>query len=140
MNKPIAKIGDINVEKVPEDIAPVSYEFIEIVPVYPGCEKYTTNDKRKKCMSEKITKLINKKFNTGLGVEYNLSGRQKISTQFTIDKNGNVTNIEVRAPHAGLEAEAKRVINKIPHMQPGLQSKVPVGVIYTLPIVFDIQN
>ena len=121
-----------------EDLVP--FTRIEKVPVYPGCEKYNTNDKRKKCMSKKISKLINKKFNTGLGSEYGLSGRQKITTQFTIDKNGMVTDLKIRGPHKGLEKEAKRVINKIPKMEPGKQRNVPVGVIYTLPIVFDVMD
>lgn len=118
----------------------VPFSRIEKVPVYPGCEKYTTNDDRKKCMSKKITKLIGKKFNVDIGSEYGISGRQKISTQFTIDKKGNVTDIKIRGPHHALENEAKRVINKIPKMQPGLQRQTPVGVIYTLPIIYDARN
>jgi protein TonB len=72
--------------------------------------------------------------------DYGISGRQKISTQFTIDKNGDVTDIKIRGPHHALENEAKRVIHKIPKMEPGLQSNVPVGVIYTLPIVYDARD
>ena len=142
-DKPEARPVDVNAvyggEDDPEDEEDlVPFIFIEKVPVYPGCEKYNTNDKRKKCMSQKINKLINRKFNTGLGSEYGLSGRQKITTQFTIDKNGMITDLMIRAPHKGLEKEAKRVINKIPKMEPGKQRNVPVGVIYTLPIVFDV--
>ena len=118
----------------------VPFTLIEKVPVYPGCEKYTTNNDRKKCMSDKITKLIGNKFNIDIGSQYGLSGRQKITTQFTIDKFGNVTDIKIRGPHPALEKEANRVINKIPKMEPGLQRQVPVGVIYTLPIVFDSRN
>ena len=72
-------------------------------------------------MSDKISKLIGKTFNTDIGSNYGISGRQKISTQFTIDKYGNVTDIKTRGPHPALEKEANRVINKIPKMQPGLQ-------------------
>jgi len=134
------KVDDIiNIEK-PVDPVIVDFIRVEQVPVYPGCEKYNTNDDRKKCMSKKITKLIGKKFNVDIGSEYGISGRQKISTQFTINKNGDVTDIKIRGPHHALENEAKRVINKIPKMQPGLQRQVPVGVIYTLPIVYDARN
>lgn len=137
---PIADPGDI-VDATPiDDLIFVPFSKIEKVPVYPGCERHKTNDKRKKCMSEKITKLINKRFNTDLGSEYGLSGRQRINTQFTIDKNGNVTDVKIRGPHNVLEKEANRVINKIPNMEPGLQRNVPVGVIYTLPIIFDIRD
>lgn len=133
------KIDDIPNIKVPDPVI-VDFISVEKVPVYPGCEKYTNNDELKKCMSDKITKLIGKQFNVDIGSEYGISGRQKISTQFTIDKYGNVTDIKIRGPHHALENEAKRVINKIPKMEPGLQRLVPVGVIYTLPIVYDARN
>ncbi|MBO3115555.1 energy transducer TonB [Winogradskyella sp. DF17] len=113
---------------------------VQVVPIFPGCEKYSTNEKRKKCMSKKIGKLINKKFNTEIGSEYGIVGKQKIYTQFTIDSNGEVSDIKVRGPHPALEKEAQRVISKIPKMQPGLQQDKPVGVIYTLPITFLIKQ
>ena len=89
--------------------------------------------------SQKINKLVNRKFNTEIASEYGLSGVQKIYTQFTIDKNGNVVDIKARAPHPALEKEAQRIIDKIPHMKPGYQRDVAVGVIYNLPITFQVQ-
>ena len=77
-------------------------------------------------MSDKIIKLIGKKFNTDIGADYGISGKQRIHTQFTIDKNGNVTDVKIRGPHHALEKEANRVINQIPKMEPGLQRLVPV--------------
>lgn len=140
ISKDPVKVGDIDVIDEPVELGDVPFVAIEKVPVYPGCGKYKTNNKRKKCMSERITKLINNKFNTGIGYKYGLSGRQRIHTQFTIDKNGTITDIKIKGPHSALEKEANRVINKIPKMEPGLQRNIPVGVIYTLPIVFDIRN
>ncbi len=90
-------------------------------------------------MSEKISKLIRKKFNPDLADGLGLSGKQKIDVQFKIDKTGKVTDIKTRAPHARLEKEAERVINKIPQMTPGRQSNKNVGVIYSLPIIFKVQ-
>ena len=118
-----------------EDIF-VPFTVIEEVPIFPGCEKYDTNDKRKKCMSKKIGRLINRKFDTSIGSKYGMTGELVIQTQFTIDKTGNVTEIKTRGPHPILEKEARRVINKIPQMKPGYQQDQPVGVIYTLPITF----
>jgi protein TonB len=140
-DNPVAKIDEIydGSEESPDPVF-VPIALIEKVPVYPGCEKHKTNVKLKKCMSQKIAKLIGKKFNVDIGSDYGISGRQKISTQFTIDKNGDVTDIKIRGPHHALENEAKRVIHKIPKMEPGLQSNVPVGVIYTLPIVYDARD
>ncbi|WP_411894297.1 energy transducer TonB [Winogradskyella sp. A2] len=118
----------------------VEWVNIEKVPVYPGCEKYDTNDERKKCMSNKISKLINRKFNLDVGSQFGISGRQRIYTQFTIDKEGNIIDIKVRGTHSVLEKEAERVINKIPKMEPGMQRNIPVGVRYTLPIMYDARD
>jgi protein TonB len=130
--------SSIKVIEIPEP-DDIPYDYVERVPIYPGCEKITTNVERKKCMSEKISKLIRKKFNPDLADGLGLSGKQKIDVQFKIDKTGKVTDIKTRAPHARLEKEAERVINKIPQMTPGRQSNKNVGVICSLPIIFKVQ-
>ncbi len=111
---------------------------VEVVPVYPGCEKMTTNVERIKCMNTNITKLVQRKFDTDLAGQLGLTGTQRISVQFKIDQNGNVTEVLSRAPHPSLEKEARRVAHKIPQMKPGLQRKQPVSVLYNLPIVFKV--
>ncbi|PKQ44376.1 energy transducer TonB [Confluentibacter flavum] len=138
IDKPISP-GDIKVDVVPEDI-PIHITFIEQVPIYPGCEKEKSNDAKRKCMSEKITKLVQKQFDTNLAGELGLTGKQVIRTQFKIDKTGHVTDIQIRAPHSKLKEEAERVLNQIPDMTPGRQQNKNVGVIYSLPIVFQVQN
>lgn len=131
-------IGDV--EPIIEDVT-VDFIRVEQVPIYPGCEKKKTNEERRKCMSEKITKLVQRKFKgNDIASDYGLSGKQVIRTQFKIDKTGHVTDIKVRGSHPELEKEAQRVINKIPEMTPGKQRDKNVGVIYALPIVFKVQN
>ena len=111
---------------------------VEVVPVYPGCEKMTTNGERIKCMNAKIGKLVQRKFDTDLASQLGLSGVQRINVQFKIDQNGLVTEVLSRAPHPSLEKEALRIAHKIPQMKPGLQRKRPVAVLYNLPIVFKV--
>ncbi|MEP1488138.1 MAG: energy transducer TonB [Algibacter sp.] len=132
--------GDMDdiVEPIEESV--VDFVTIEQVPIYPGCENKKTNPARRKCMTEKLTKLIQRRFKTGLADDLGLSGIQNIQTQFTIDKTGNIIDIKTRAPHPKLESEAKRVINSIPEMEPGKQRDKPVGVRYTLPIKFQVEN
>ncbi len=113
---------------------------VEKVPVFPGCEGLSNNDQRIKCMSDKLKGIIQRKFNGDLAADKGLLGIQRISVQFTIDKTGSVTNIKARAPHQSLEKEAKRVMTKVPKMQPGKQSNIPVDVVYSLPIIFRVQN
>ncbi|NNL16986.1 MAG: energy transducer TonB, partial [Flavobacteriaceae bacterium] len=104
-----------------------------------GCEK-GNNAKKKACMSEKISKFVQKKFNTELAGELGLTGRQRINVIFKIDKNGNITGVRSRAPHPRLEKEAARVINMLPKMKPGMQRGKAVIVPYSLPIVFQVQD
>ncbi len=135
----IVEVKEIKEEVVEEEIADVPFAVIENVPVYPGCENERGNDAKKKCMSSKISQFINKKFNTDLATDLGLEGRQRISVQFKIDKNGKVVDVRARAPHPRLEKEAVSVVQSLPDMTPGKQRGKPVGVLYSLPIVFDIQ-
>jgi protein TonB len=129
------------IEEVVEEeeiIDDVPFAIIENVPVYPGCKG--TNDQKKKCMVAKITKLVNKKYNTGLAGDLGLSpGRKRVYVQFKIDKTGKVVDVRARGPHKRLEKEAIRVVNMIPKMQPGKQRGRPVGVKYTLPITLVVE-
>lgn len=131
--------GDVNEVYIPEEEVFLGIDFVQQVPVYPGCEKYNTNKGKKKCMSEKIGKLVSKKFNTGIASELGLEGRQRINVLFKIDKLGNVTDIKASAKHENLIDEAVRVVNKIPKMKPGIQEGKKVSVMYTLPILFMVQ-
>ena len=134
----IAEVEDIVIEEVEEDVE-VHFTVIENVPEYPGCEK-GSNVKKRKCMSDKITKFVQKKFNTDLAGDLGLTGKQRISVVFKIDKNGNVTGVRSRAPHPRLEKEAARVVGLLPKMKPGRQRGKAVVVSYTLPITFLVQE
>ena len=130
------EVEEIEVEEVYEDVE-VPFAVIENVPEYPGCERGTNAEKRK-CMSDKIAKFVQRKFNTDLAGDLGLSGRQRISVIFKIDKNGNVTGVRSRAPHPRLEKEAARVINMLPKMKPGRQRGKAVTVPYSLPITLSL--
>ena len=135
------EIVDIEeIEEVEEEIADVPFAVIENVPVYPGCENAGNNAAKKKCMSDKVMKFVQKKFNTELANDLGLEGRQRISVQFKIDRNGNVVNVRARAPHPRLEQEAIKVVKALPKMTPGRQRGKAVGVLYALPILFQVEN
>ena len=132
------EVEEIEVEEVAEDVE-VPFAVIENVPEYPGCERGSNAEKRK-CMSDKIAKFVQRKFDTDLAGDLGLSGRQRISVIFKIDKSGNVTGVRSRAPHPRLEKEAARVIKMLPKMKPGRQRGKPVIVPYSLPITFQVQD
>ncbi|MDZ7615262.1 MAG: energy transducer TonB [Flavobacteriaceae bacterium] len=132
----IRKIEEVVEEEDVVDDVP--FAIIEEVPTYPGCKG--SNAEKKKCLQDNIEKLVAKNFNTGLANELGLApGKKKVYVMFKIDKGGNVTDIQARGPHARLEKEAVRVVEKIPQMTPGKQRNRPVGVKYTLPITLIVE-
>ena len=90
-------------------------------------------------MSEKVQQFITRKFNTNLAADLGLEGVQRITVQFKIDNTGKVTEVRARAPHPRLEREAISVVECLPNMTPGKQRGKPVGVLYSLPIIFEIK-
>lgn len=130
-----------DIEEVVEDeemLDDVPFAIIENVPVFPGCKG--TNAQKRKCMVEKITKHVNRKFNTGLAGDLGLSpGKKRVYVQFKIDKTGKIVDVRARGPHKRLEKEAMRVVNLLPSMTPGKQRGRPVGVKYTLPITLLVE-
>lgn len=129
------------VKKV-EKIKAVPFATVEQVPVYRGCDETLSNKKLKKCMSDKISSHVLKYFNKRVASSLNLpNGKVRINVLFKIDGTGKVGNILVRAPHPKLEAEARRVISKIPDMaKPGMQDGKIVVVPYSLPILFTVDK
>ncbi|MFM1877836.1 MAG: hypothetical protein RLZZ241_702 [Bacteroidota bacterium] len=130
----IIEIEDVEVEEVDEDID-VPFAVIEDVPVFPGCEK--ASDKRA-CFNEKMNDHIRKNFRyPEIAQEMGIQGR--VSVLFTIQKDGSIGNIRMRGPDRNLEAEAQRIISKLPKMTPGKQRGRPVRVPFSIPIMFKLQ-
>ena len=124
-------------QEIKENIDAVPFAVIENVPIYPGCER-GNNDKKRKCMSNKITKFIQKEFDKNLAIRLGLSGRQRISVIFKIDTFGRVSFPRARAAHSKLEKEAIRVVKMLPVVKPGTQDGKKVIVPYALPIIFEL--
>jgi protein TonB len=128
----------IEVEEEEEVMEDVPFAIIEDVPVYPGCKG--NKDELRACLQDNITKHVNRKFNSELASDLGLSpGVKRIFVMFKIDKNGNITDVQARAPHVRLQEEAIRVVELLPKMTPGKQRGRPVGVKYSLPIAFKVE-
>lgn len=133
-NEPPMEPGKISVIEKPVDLPPVNIMAVEQVPIFPGCENATSNEARRECMSEKITKHVQKKFNTNVADNLGLKGEQRIYVTFKIDKTGYITNIKTKSKYGELDKESERVIEKLPQMTPGRQENKNVEVLYSLPI------
>ncbi len=131
--------SDIEEVEIKEEvIEDVPFIVIEKSPVYPGCvgeDKVLRN-----CLEASIREHVSKNFNVDLAQDLGLSqGKKRIFVMFVIDKHGEISNIRSRAPHKRLELEAKRVVESLPKMKPGEQRGKPVGVKYSLPIIFEVR-
>jgi tetrahydromethanopterin S-methyltransferase subunit G len=135
---PITKITEVKEEKVSYS-GDVPFAVVESVPVFPGCESLSSNEERRECMSEKISQFVSKNFNLKVAKENGLKGVNRVYVQFKIDKKGRITDINSRAATPELEAEGKRAVKDLPKMKPGQHKGKNVGVLYSLPIKFEIE-
>lgn len=130
----VIEVEDIVEEEVDEDIT-VPFAVIEDVPVFPGCEG---SSNKKACFQEMMQKHIRKNFRyPEIAQEMGVQGR--VSVMFTIMKDGSIGNIRMRGPDKNLEAEALRIIKKLPNMTPGKQRGRAVKVPFSIPITFKLQ-
>ncbi len=130
----VIEVEDVAVEEDDLDID-VPFAVIEDVPIFPGCEG--ASDKRA-CFNEMIQKHIVKNFRyPEIAQEMGVQGR--VNVMFTIQKDGTIGNIRYRGPDKNLEAEALRIIEKLPRMTPGKQRGRAVRVPFSIPITFKLQ-
>ncbi|WP_149276736.1 energy transducer TonB [Pareuzebyella sediminis] len=130
----IIEVEDVEVEEEVEDVD-VPFAVIEDVPIFPGCEN--ESDKRG-CFQSMMQKHIGKNFRyPEIAQEMGIQGR--VSVMFTIQKDGSIGNVRMRGPDKSLEAEAARIISKLPKMTPGKQRGRPVRVPFSIPITFKLQ-
>ena len=133
IDAPVIDVDDVEVAEVEEDIT-VPFAVIEDIPVFPGCEQGTKEEKRA-CFQQKIQEHVAKNFKyPDIAVEMYTQG--KVYVQFVIDTDGRISQIRSRGPDKLLEAEAERIIASLPRMIPGKQRGRAVKVPYSIPINF----
>ena len=126
------------VEEEEEVVEDVSFMIIEDVPVFPGCKG--SKSALKKCFSKMVQKHFSRKFDAELPNELGLSsGKKRVFIGFKIDKNGNVVNINARAPHPKIKKEVIKVMKMLPKMKPGRQRGKAVGVKYSIPFTLLVE-
>jgi protein TonB len=129
----------VEIKVVDNYIEDVDFVSIENTPVFKGCENLSKKD-NKVCFDKKMKQFIQRNFNVSLANELGLeAGKHKIQTQFIINKEGNVIDVKIRAPHKRLNKETQRVISKLPKFKPGKQNNRTVKVRYVLPIAFRVE-
>ncbi len=129
----------VTLEVTEEDNEDIPFAIIEDIPIFPGCNGL--KEELKRCFAQKVRVHFKHHFNSSIINSLNLSqGRHRVNTQFTINKQGEITQVKVRAEHRKLENEVTRIIQLLPKMQAGKQRGRPVSVRYILPIIFNIDT
>jgi bla regulator protein BlaR1 len=113
----------------------VSFSVIDKAPTFPGCE---SGDKD--CFSKMVQKHFSEKFDAkmvnGLGLS---SGKKRIFIGFKIDKEGNIIDVQARAPHIDIKEEVLSVMSSLPKMIPGEQDGQAIAVKYSIPLAIVVQ-
>jgi periplasmic protein TonB len=117
--------GNVVIDEKPKEEQ--IYTFVEQQPEFPG-----GIDAMNKYIHDKLRYPVE-------ATENNISGR--VILQFVVEKNGQVTDINVvRDPGGGCGAEAIRVVKSMPSWKAGKQNGQAVRVKFFLPINFTLQQ
>lgn len=128
INKEIQKFGDRGDGWVP-------FTAIDEAPVFPGCEDATD---MRACFLENVQNHVRKHFRyPEEAQEQGIQGR--VAIMFGINADGDIVDIKSKGPSPILEAEAHRIIARLPKMEPAQQDGKPVDVIFSIPITFRLK-
>jgi len=122
------------------ELTEVPYSIVDVAPIFSSCKDLKTDKELRDCTTDKVASFVVRNFNTNLGKQLGLIGKQRISVAFNIDKDGSVIDVKARGSHPKLEEEAKRVIALLPQFIPGTHNGKLVVVPYSLPILFQVHS
>jgi protein TonB len=117
---------------------PIPFMVLEEVPQFKDC-KNATKELAISCFDEELKKHITKNLKyPAEAKKNNIQG--KVIVLFIINKEGNVTDLRAKSPKGAelLEAEAIRVIEKLPKFIPGKQRGRVANTSYAVPILFKL--
>jgi hypothetical protein len=108
---------------------------IDTAPTFPGCN---TGDKD--CFSKMVQKHFGRNFNAKLPNSLGLSaGKKRVFIGFNVAVNGDIIDVQARAPHIKIKEEVIRVMRSLPKMMPGKQDGKNVVVNYNIPFAIVVQ-
>lgn len=125
-NKAVVIQAPVSAGVVEAEDSDVPFVVVEKMPSFPGGETALF-----KYLGDNIKYPV-------IAQESGIQGR--VICQFVVNRDGSIVDIEVvRSVDKSLDAEAIRVISKMPRWTPGMQRGKTVRVKYTLPVNFRLQ-
>jgi len=138
------KVPDIDPDKFGMSDEPLAYEplpfaAVETFPHYGGCEGLLGIE------SEECSQLIISNKVKSLFVLppmlRDAGGKHLANIKFTVDKNGNVKDVEVLESNStALSKAAIKAVQSLPQLIPAIQQGHRVAIEMNVPIVVDIKN
>ena len=127
--------SSLKTDNIVTETEEISFLKIDKDPTFPGCEEGD-----KKCFSLMIQKHFVKNFDANLPKTLGLdSGKKRVFITFKIDKEGNVIDVKVRAPHQKIQEEVLSVMNTLPKMVTGENDGKVVAVKYSIPFTIIVE-
>lgn len=124
--KDVVETKPANNEPKQKNDSPVNMAMVEQKPTFPGGD------------SEMYRWIARNLTYPPAAAEEGVSGT--VSVQFIVEKDGSLTGFTIaRGKHPALDAEAIRVLKKMPKWNPGRVNGAPVRVTYMLPVRFQLQ-
>ena len=123
----VKEVVEVKPVEKPKEEGPLSVAMVEQKPSFPGGESAMY-----KWLQDNI-------IYPAAASEEGVQG--KVTVQFIVEKDGSITHVQVvRGKHPALDAEAARVIRKMPRWTPGRNNGQPVRVTSHLPVQFKLAN
>ena len=119
---------------------PFSIYNVETLPKFKNTPKNLSKKEELKYFQSQLSTFIKANFSKDSDINLDLKGIQRVFVNFKIENNGDITLIDIKAPHLGLKKEAERVIKKLPKLIPAVNHGKNVSIIHTLPIIFDAED
>ncbi|REE08025.1 hypothetical protein DFQ09_10986 [Winogradskyella pacifica] len=119
-----------------------SFNIVEDVPIYKGCENSKTYSEKKECLNQKLGEFFKENFNTILPDDSKVpSGKVRILVAFNVDEQANIVDGTAEGPDKYLENEALRVLKLLPKFaSPGYFRGEPIEVPFSFPIIAIVSN
>ncbi|WP_375323418.1 TonB family protein [Flagellimonas sp. GZD32] len=121
---------------VPLKAQKLSFNEVDEVPIFPGCEDAAD---KKACFQEKMQAHIRKNFHyPEVAQEQGIQGR--VAILINIGMDGLINDIKLKGSNSLLNDEARRIMEKLPKMQPGIDQGQETEVLYSIPITFKLSD
>lgn len=127
-----------------DDISIIPFAVLEKIPAFKNC-KSSNEAENRACFDTEIKKHIKK------NLKYPKKAKKakitaRVIVLFEITEEGNISNLRSKVTasnkeySADFEAEALRIINKLPQFIPGEHKGKAVVVSYAIPIIFSLTD